>query len=196
MTRGRSGGAYWTRCTGRFDKFAAVGPEHVSIRALARHDGIGNAVSSLWYAVALHENVRLLGDDEARQIPLSQHRMLVHVRDPEQRKQLAPQTIVEDLTVKLLEARIPPRQVAKPGKRLRGRPAMAPAIKAFHELQRLVEQLPRVTPALMRGESHEDGAKVQSQDVEGVRAAVTAWLTALDAQLAVVAADHLDGDSF
>ncbi len=182
---------------GSYDNFAAVGRTHASFRALAARRDIGISASSLWYAVALHENVLLLGQDDAQRIPLSQHRMLVHVRDPAARVELARRTIAERCTVKQLEALIPPRQVVVPGKRLRGRPAMAPAVKAFHELQRVVGQLPAVTPASMRGESHEDGAKVQLQDLEGLRAAVTAWLSELDAQLAATASrDDTRGDSF
>ncbi len=181
---------------GSYDKFAAVGRAHASFRALAARRDIGISASSLWYAVALHENVLLLGRDDAQRIPLSQHRMLVHVRDPAARVELARRTIAEHWTVKQLEALIPPRQVVVPGKRLRGRPAMAPAVKAFHELRRAVEELPTVTAEAMQGESLEDGARLRGEEVEQLRQAIDAWLVSLEARLVSVAAQDVSCESF
>ena len=181
---------------GSYDNFAAVGRTHASFRALAARRDIGISASSLWYAVALHENVLLLGQDDAQRIPLSQHRMLVHVRDTEQRKQLARRTIADRCTVKQLEALIPPRQVVLAGKRLRGRPAMAPAVKAFHELRRVVAQLPVVTAQAMQGDSLEDGARLRRAEVEQLRQAVDAWLEALETYSVPAAERGVSGDSF
>ncbi len=170
--------------SGSVDAFHAAEHRHMSYRALAKRDDIGISASSLWYAVALHENVRLLGRDDAHSIPTSHQRLLVHVHDLDARKQLARRTIAEHLTVKELTALIPPRQVVQPGKRGRGRPVVATATKAFLELKGVVSRLPDVTPESLHSLEGERRKKVARPEVEGVRTAVGAWLSALEAQLA------------
>ena len=172
---------------GDIANFKAVGTwnKHASFRALAERHDIGISASSLWYSVALLENVRLLGEDDARRIPTSHQRVLVHVRDLDVRKELARRTIDEGLTVKGLAALVPPKQILVPGKRGKGRPVMATATKAFLELKGVVRALPAVTPDTLRSLEGERRKKVARQEVEQVRAAVDAWLSALEAQLAV-----------
>ena len=169
---------------GDIDRFKAIGTgkRHASYFALSKRDDIGISASSLWYAVALHDNVRLLGQDDAQRIPTSHHRVLVHVRDVETRKDLARRTIAENLTVKKLAALVPPRQVVEPGKRGRGRPALPVAVKALGELERIVGGLPEVTPQSVHGVEGEDVAEMRAR-VEKVRTAANEWLAKADAQL-------------
>ena len=51
-----------------------------------------------------------------------------------------------------------------------------------------MEQLPPATTAAKRGESHEDGGRVQPLDIEGVWATINAWPAALDRRLTGVEA--------
>jgi hypothetical protein len=167
---------------GSIDEFKTAEKSHASFRALAKHGDIGISASNLWYAVALHENVRLLGDD-ANKLASSQHRLLAHVSDQKQRAKFAHKAIAQGLTVRQLNELIQASNVRDPEKPKRGRPTLAPAVKRVRELQRLAEQLKEITPEALAGVEFDDIAELRATGAQ-LRSAVANWLEQFDLRLA------------
>ena len=171
---------------GSIDKFKASEKKHPSFRALAAlatNGKAGISASNLWYAMALHDNVKVLGKEMTNRIPTSQQRVLVHIKDPKVRIDLAKRTIDEGLTVNALRALVPRKHVTKPGQRGAGRPRLKPEVKALHLLKTVVGILPPVT-SVWTGDAKAEEEKAElRQDLAKVRADAVAWLDELDAQL-------------
>ena len=63
--------------------------KHLSFAALADHSELNVGKSTLWYAVAMLGQLRQLPKDIAGALPFSHHKLLLTVKDPEQKLELA-----------------------------------------------------------------------------------------------------------
>lgn len=166
---------------GNVDNFLAAEKGHESFRALAGRDDLGFSASNLWYMVAMHANVRLLGDD-AQKLDTSHHRLLVHVKDEDTRKQLAETAIEKDLTVRQLDELIKATKHREPDAPKVGRKPFAPALKQFTAIERSVDALKVVTADSVAGLSAEDGADLLAR-MRMTLATYQAWVAQVEAKL-------------
>ena len=166
---------------GRVENFLSTGRAHESFRALASRDDLGFSASHLWYMVEMHENVRLLGDD-AQKLDPSHHRLLVHVKDEDTRKQLAETAIEKDLTVRELDELIKASKPREPDAVKVGRKAYAPAKKQFTAIERSVDALKVVTPDSVAGLSAAEGADLLAR-MRMTLATYQAWVGQIELEI-------------
>ena len=137
----------------------------------------------------------MFGAENADRIPGSHQRVLVHVKDPEVRKELAQRTVNEGLTVNALRALVPPKDPTKTGGPGAGRPKLKPEVKALHLLKTVAtEKLPGIASVWTDDDKDVAEKATLRQDVAQVREKVIAWLDALDAQLGTVVTVELVGE--
>lgn len=167
---------------GAVDSFKTSVKSHQSFRALSKRSDLGISASNLWYAVALHENVKVLGEEDAHKLASSAHRLLAHVPDTSERRKLAEKAIEKGLTIKELGALIKAKQVKDPAKPKRGRPPLAAAVKQLNDIERTASRLTKVKPDSV-GDVEIAEAKAMLKSARKLREAVTAWLSEMEVEL-------------
>lgn len=123
---------------------------HLSYRALQRQADLEVSASSLWYSVALIEHLQLLPGEMKERLSLSHHRLLVGVKDVEQRRALAQRAAEEGLSRRALEREVQRLHVAR-GERRTGRPRLPAVVKAARRIDKAIE---------LAGEELVDGALI------------------------------------
>lgn len=108
---------------GSTHRLASAGKAHPSIRRLAKHGNLGFSAATLWTALAVTEQARHLPAGLASALSLEHHRLLVAVRDPEQKALLARAAVDELLGKRALATRIYEAQRDHPRSEKRGRKA-------------------------------------------------------------------------
>ncbi len=88
------------------DAFRNRGRSDISFRALARHPDLRVSWTYLWYAVAITVQFEYVPEDIAYQLPLSHHKALVRLRDPELISDFAQAAAQESLTRHQLITRV------------------------------------------------------------------------------------------
>lgn len=114
--------------------------KHMSFTALAEHDDLAVGRSTLWYSVSLLGQLRELPDDIAGSLPFSHHKLLLTVKDPEKKLELAKEAVTTGVGKREFEDRV--REVrgerwADGGKP--GRQALPPWAKRIGGIERVVE---------------------------------------------------------
>ncbi len=123
---------------GNPERFHERGKDHLSFRALADRDDLQVSYSFLWHACAVVEQLRLLPADVASALPLSHHRLLLSVKDPDEKERLAREAVERGLSKRALEAELVARRPevapeSKPGRK--PHPALA---KGLTQLKKAV----------------------------------------------------------
>lgn len=108
---------------GNTQRLASAGKVHPSIRRLAKHGNLGFSAATLWTALAVTEQARQLPAELGPALSLEHHRLLVAVRDPDQKAALARAAVDEVLGKRALATRIAEAQRQHPRKEKRGRKA-------------------------------------------------------------------------
>lgn len=118
-----------------FDGSAAVyrvrSGAHPGYRALLRREDLVPTSGFLWHAVAIHEQHESLPLDIADSLSISQHRVLLPVRDARLKLRLARRAAEEHLTKRELEALV--QRWRRPRK---GRPPLPALVKAERQAAR------------------------------------------------------------
>jgi hypothetical protein len=125
-----------------FGVFESGAKEHSSFRALADRDDLRVSASFLWYAVKLQPQLQLLGDEIAEALPLSHHRLLLHVPDDKAKVRLAKRAVEKSLSKRQLEEEV--RKLRGAGGdegdgAPRGRPPLPTFVKVFNRLRKAME---------------------------------------------------------
>lgn len=121
--------------------FTAREKGHASFRALEARDDLGPSYTFLWYSVRFLPQLRALPADVADALPMSHHRLLIHVKDEDQKAKLAQKAVTKDLSKRELEDEIRKlREKGRDGKR-RGRPALPSFVKAFNRIQNVAQAM-------------------------------------------------------
>jgi len=121
------------------DTFAATNRKHLTFRALAERDDLRVSYTSVWYSVAVLDQLRLLPDDIGAALPLTHHKLLVPVRDPQTKAALATRAVEEQLTSREFAAEVKrARALENPGAR-GGRPPLPAFVKGMTRLRRAIE---------------------------------------------------------
>lgn len=74
---------------GDLDALSRIGRNHASLSALLEHEGLPIRATHLWYALTLLPHLRAIGETLSNKLPLSHHRVLVHIADPSVKRRLA-----------------------------------------------------------------------------------------------------------
>jgi hypothetical protein len=110
--------------------FRANHRQHPTYRALAEHPDLKPSYSSLWYAVAVYDHFQAIDEEIASALTLTHHRLLAHVRDPEERRNLAARAVTEHMTADQLDQAIQgAKPVEEPDAAKRGRPRIPDVVK-------------------------------------------------------------------
>lgn len=129
---------------GKPENFHEKGKKHVSFRKLADREDLLPSYSSLWNACSVVEQLRLLPPDLVNQLPLSHHKLLLPVRDPEAKAELARKAVeahlgkreFEEEVKRLREKENEEREAT--GKRQAGRPPLPAFVKGLTKLRSAV----------------------------------------------------------
>lgn len=113
---------------GDLGNLARVGRRHHTLAAIQKDDRLNFPRSYLWYALNLLPQLRDLGQDLGRSLPMSHHRALMHVRNLPAKRMLAQRVCEEgwskrDLTTAIRAWR--KTEAARGATRRRGRPPSA-----------------------------------------------------------------------
>jgi hypothetical protein len=113
----------------------------VSLRAVARHPRLQISASSLWYALAIYDQLHQLPTALGEALTVSHHRRLVPLRDPTVKARLAERAVQQGWSVRRLgeEVRHMRRQNAPGRERRVGRPPLPGFVKAIRRLPRALE---------------------------------------------------------
>ena len=115
--------------------FQSRGKRHATFAALVDAVGLRFSPSYLWYSLELLEQLRVLPEELASALPMSHHRILMHVENPEARTQLARDAAEGNLSKRELGERAQALKAATPvtGAR-RGRPPTPNFVKVLAQL--------------------------------------------------------------
>ena len=121
------------------DAFNTRGKKHKSFKALAQHDDLSVSASTLWYSVVLLRQMNQLPHVLAGALPVSHHRLLAHVNDPEVKVRLAKEAVEHRLGKRELETRIQATRAKEPTGRRRGRPSLPGFVKGIAKVTTAVD---------------------------------------------------------
>jgi hypothetical protein len=91
---------------GHIEAFRAKGKKHASLRALADRQDLDISSTTIWYSIAVLEQLRQLPGDIGAALPMSHHRLLLPVKNNQLREELAREAVQHGLTKRDLEAKI------------------------------------------------------------------------------------------
>ena len=94
------------------------GSEHASFRALVARADLSVSASNLWRSVAVVEQLAMLPAEVADALPVSHHKLLLPVKDPEAKVSLATQAAKEHLSKRELAERV--AEVTRKGREEKG----------------------------------------------------------------------------
>lgn len=88
------------------DVFERTRRYHASYRAMLSSPELPASNSFIWYSIRLIDHLRLLPDELAAALPLSHHRLLMHIHQPEIRIQMARMAVANGWSKRSLEAAV------------------------------------------------------------------------------------------
>ncbi len=112
-----------------------LGKEHVSFRTLAEREDLNVSASFLWYSLHLLKQLRQLPEPVGQALSISQHRLLLPLKDREKKKELAAKAIEDGWTVERLAAEVQ----KKKGKSNAGRRPLPAFRKTINGWKKLLE---------------------------------------------------------
>lgn len=124
---------------GSFEAFRSKGKKHASFRALAEHPDLTVSHTTLWYSVAVLDQLRQLPADIGGALPMSHHRLLLPVKDEQAKLELAREAVQAKLGKRELEERIrQAKQIESTDGPRPGRPPLPSWAKSMGSIQRAV----------------------------------------------------------
>lgn len=118
--------------------FHERGKDHASFRQLAERDDLHFSHAFLWNACAVVEQLRLLPDDVAGALPLSHHKLLLTVKDPDAKAKLAREAVDRGLSKRDLEAEVVALRPEVAPESKPGRKALPAVVKGLTRLKAAV----------------------------------------------------------
>lgn len=119
--------------------FRDRGNGHVSFRQLAKRDDLRVGWQFIWNAVAVVEQLDKLPSGASESLPLSHHKLLLAVKDDDQKKALAEAAVQENLGKRELEDRVKAARKQNEVASKAGRPPLPGFVKAFTALKKVVK---------------------------------------------------------
>ena len=96
---------------------------------LAKHDDLHVADKTIWYSVAVLDQLRLLLDDIGEALPLSHHKLLLRVTDAKVKAELATKAAAEKFSSRDLAEVVKAARAAQSWKARGGRSPLPAAVK-------------------------------------------------------------------
>lgn len=125
----------------QLEVFEQRAPSHLSFRALAEHAQLRVSHSFLWYSVRLLPQLRALPEELATALPLSHHRLLLHVKDTQEKTELAQLAVERSLGKRELGEEIRKRRAGSESGARRGRKALPAFVKAFNTVRKAAQSI-------------------------------------------------------
>lgn len=88
------------------ENFRSHGKKHVTFRELGEREDLQVSYSFIWNAVSVVDQLRLLPENIASVLPLSHHKLLLPVKDPEKKVKLATEAVEKGLGKRELEQKV------------------------------------------------------------------------------------------
>ena len=110
-----------------------------SFRKLAEREDLYPSATFLYTSVAVLDQLRVLPENVAEALPLSHHRLLLPIKDPEQKKTLAASAVERRMNCKQLNSSVEKVLSKQPKKSSGGRPRLPTLVKELRKLTRVVE---------------------------------------------------------
>ncbi len=123
---------------GDSESFERTRRYHVTYRALLSSPDLPTSNSFLWYSIRLIDHLELLPDGIAEVLPLSHHRLLMHIHQPEIRIQMAQMAADNGWSKRKLEAAVR-ESTPRTRRRSAGRPRTPAFVKGLRQLNEAVE---------------------------------------------------------
>ena len=158
---------------GDITQFRHKGDEHISFRTLAERDDLQFSRSFLWYSVAVVEQLNQMPKEVADALSLSHHRLLLPVRDPALKLELAQRAVREKLCKRELEREIACSRRSDTHGARRGRKPAHPLAKGLTKIrkalhwtldQRAFDHLDKLSP-----EENERLCEALNQEFDAIR---------------------------
>lgn len=120
------------------ENFRNRGKKHVTFRQLAQRKDLQVSYTTIWNAVAVLDQLRLLPENIASALPLSHHKLLLPIKDPDSKVKLAQKAVDKSLSKRTFEDEVRKARQKQKGNSTAGRPALPAAVKSLHKLARYV----------------------------------------------------------
>ncbi len=133
--------------------FRTHGRKHVTFRKLGERTDLRVNYQFIWNAVAVVDQLKQLPENIAEALPLSHHKLLLPVKDPEKKLKLASEAIEKNLGKRELEQRVKKVRAKEiPGEK-RGRKPEPEPVKNLRKVMKALDglNLKRLTPAKLDG---------------------------------------------
>ena len=132
--------------------FRANGKKHVTFRELGEREDLQVSYSFIWNAVSVVDQLRLLPENIASVLPLSHHKLLLPVKDPEKKLKLATEAVEKGLGKRELEQKVKKVRAKETVGEKRGRKADPELLKTLRKITGVFDDLnvKRFTPERMR----------------------------------------------
>lgn len=151
---------------------------HQTFRALARREDLQVSYATLWYAVAVLEQLEDIPEHIATQLSFSHHRLLLPLKDNRDKLALARRAVDERLTTRQLERLVKSRTA--PSSARTGRPRIPALVKGVRKVRAAVE--------LATSEDFDNGSleRLSSGDLRNLLSDLRGQITALNSLAALV----------
>jgi len=123
---------------GDLESFDPRQKKHMTFRALAEREDLHVAYNTIWYSVAVLDQLRLLPEDIAEALPLSHHKLLLPVADAKMKADLAAKAVEDKLSSREFAEVVKAARASRSDKPRGGRPPLPAFVKGFRRLQKAV----------------------------------------------------------
>jgi hypothetical protein len=122
-------------------RFRERGRKHASFRKLADREDLQPSYSFLWHACAVVDQLRQLPEELRDALPLSHHRLLLPVHDPEAKVDLARRAVDEGMSKRVFEDEIRRSRGDGQGASRVGRPPLPAVVKGLNRVRSAVREV-------------------------------------------------------
>lgn len=119
--------------------FRSGGNGHISFRELGKREDLQVSWQFIWNSVAVVAQFRQLPANVAEALPLSHHKLLLPVKDAEQKVLLASAAMNEGLSKEALQERVKGARTSAAGESKAGRPVLPAFVKVFTVVKKAVD---------------------------------------------------------
>jgi hypothetical protein len=108
-------------------------------RKLAQRDDLQVSYATIWYSVAVLDQLRLLPEDVGSALPMAHHKLLLPVRDPKAKVRLAKKAVEKQLTSRDFAEEVKRARAKEADGPRAGRPPLPAFVKGLSRLRKVIE---------------------------------------------------------
>ena len=121
------------------DNFGMREKKHATFRALAQRDDLQVSYATIWYSVAVLDQLRLLPEDIGSALPMAHHKLLLPVKDPKAKVRLAKKAVEKHLTSRDFAKEVKKARAKETEGARAGRPPLPAFVKGLNRLKKAIE---------------------------------------------------------